>query len=248
MGVPPLDVGGLCRGLNSSPSAPVTAPVQHPLSEASCPPTPAPPRRKGQGPQAGWRSPGRSSDSTPVLGSLVFSVRDRGSSLRGQNRPRLLLQRRKPRPQQVWIFCISSPRGRWTQASVTRTGLNVPRSPSICRGQLSWRPGESGVTSLVSGHFAAGVYVPTRNSPGRPPVKGEPRLGGVQGWSRGRGSGSHRLLASTPSLPVWLLLLHACLLLLHPCLHPQPTGVSGGKQLCGLGKGRGCWAKSRREC
>ena len=141
--------------LNSSPSAPVTAPVQHPLSEASCPPTPAPPRRKGQGPQAGWRSPGRSSDSTPVLGSLVFSVRDRGSSLRGQNRPRLLLQRRKPRPQQVWIFCISSPRGRWTQASVTRTGLNVPRSPSICRGQLSWRPGPLSCSparpSLLSG-------------------------------------------------------------------------------------------------
>ena len=30
----------------------------------------------------------------------------------------------------------------------------------------------------MSGPFAAGVCVPTWNSPGRPPVKGEPCLGG----------------------------------------------------------------------
>lgn len=55
VGVPPLGFGGLCLGLVrplGSLSPPVTAPVQHHLSEASSPPAPAP-RRKGQGPQAG---------------------------------------------------------------------------------------------------------------------------------------------------------------------------------------------------
>lgn len=162
-----------------------------------------------RGPEEPWGG----AQTPPPLRHLP--LRDTRSLLRGPNRPRLLLQRRKPRPQQVWIFCISS-RRRCTQSSGTRAGLNFPGALPSTEGSFPGGLGRAVLLAWCQVPLQLGSTSPPGTLLGGHLSKESPVWVGVRGWSRGRSSGSHLLLAWMTSPPIgaapWPLLLHPCLL------------------------------------